>query len=268
MSTWRENFKKLFDRMRQPAALNYLSMWGIGLAGYFMIMTSRGNDLLVFMAIVLAIPGIIARWTFAPAFVLMLTTLMLIDPGMMGMASSMSGGSWYGASGQLGFGVEDILLALFLLAYVIGHFRLLGILHQALPNDPTLRKQVDPDNPPRRATNIIAPDEFTKTLMVLGGCAIAGALAWGLLYLIDKNQRPNAFTDIGWSRCFLFLWAIGSLLLFATAILAYLRHSRMTRLEAEMVLRDGFFHETRRETDRVQRWRRWYKRRTTVEKRK
>ena len=44
-----------------------------------------------------------------------------------------------------------------------------------------------------------------------------------------------------------------------TAALSYWRMSRMSPNEAAMVVRDAAFQENRRETDRVERWRKWFK---------
>jgi hypothetical protein len=41
----------------------------------------------------------------------------------------------------------------------------------------------------------------------------------------------------------------------------------MTRREAALVLRDEFFQENRRESDRLQRWRKWYKERVALRRR-
>jgi hypothetical protein len=41
----------------------------------------------------------------------------------------------------------------------------------------------------------------------------------------------------------------------------------MTPAEASLVLRDEFFHENRRETDRLQRWRKWFKERVALRRR-
>ena len=46
--------------------------------------------------------------------------------------------------------LEDVILAAALLAYMIGHFRLTAIVHQGMPDEPTVRKERDPANPPRR----------------------------------------------------------------------------------------------------------------------
>ena len=52
-----------------------------------------------------------------------------------------------------------------------------------------------------------------------------------------------------------------------SAALVYLRGNRMTRAEAALVLRDEFFQENRRETDRLQRWRKWFKERVARRRR-
>src|SRR5204862_3489228 len=124
---------------------------GAGLLVYGMIMLGRGNDAGALLAVLLAIPGILARWTASPILVLLLTTYLVIDPGFMSLIGWVSGSVWFTPrTGGGGFNLEDVILAAALLAYVIGHFRLTSILHQGMPDEPTARKERDPLNPPKR----------------------------------------------------------------------------------------------------------------------
>lgn len=253
----------IFARLREPAALNYLVMTGAGLLVYAMIMMGRGNDVGALLAILIALPGILARWTASPILILLLTTYLLIDPGLMTLTGFITGLPWVTPRGPGGFNLEDVILAAALLAYVIGHFRLTSILHQGMPDEPTARKERDPLNPPRRPTVIVSPDELPRTLVVASGCVIVGQAAWVVVVLIERAGRPAVFTP-GTAR-FLFVgWVTGLALMVVSAALVYLRSAGMTRREAALVLRDEFFQENRRETDRLQRWRKWYKERVAL----
>jgi hypothetical protein len=256
----------VFARLRKPAALNYLVMTGAGLLVYGMIMMGRGNDAGALLAVLLAIPGILARWTASPILILLLTTYLLIDPGFMTLTGFVTGLPWATPRAPGGFNLEDVILAAALLAYVIGHFRLTSILHQGMPDEPTARKERDPLNPPKRPAGIVGPDELPRTLVVASGCVIVGQAAWAAIVFVERAGRPAFFTP-GTARFLIVAWVTGLALLVASAALVYLRSAGMTRREAALVLRDEFFQENRRESDRLQRWRKWYKERVALRRR-
>jgi hypothetical protein len=262
------NVPSLFTRLRQPAALNYLVMTAAGLLVYAMIMMSKGNDAGALIAIMLALPGVLARWHGAPVLVLLLTTYLSIDPGFLGLVGSVTGTPWFFPREAGGFFIDDVILAAALLAYTIGHFRLTSIVHQSIPEDLTVRTDSDPRLPPRRPVELVTQDELPKTLVVASACVIAGQAGWLILVLIERlgRPRPSQFT-VGTSRFLLVVWLTGLALMVISAALVYMRAAGMTRQEAAMSLRDEFFQENRRETDRLQRWRKWFKERMAMRRR-
>ena len=268
MSGERTNPPGVFQRLRPPAALNYLVLVGAGLLVYGLIMMARGNDAGALLAVLLAIPGILARWTAAPVLILLLTTYLMIDPGFLNAIGWVTGSPWFFPKAPGGFDLEDLLLAAGLLAYTIGHYRLTSMIHQGMPNESTSQRGPDPANPPRRVPELVGQDELPRTLVAGGCCVIAGQLVWTILTQIEKAGRPrlSAFTD-GSSRLLLVVWLTGLSLMLVSAGLVYLRGSRMTPAEAALVLRDEFFQENRRETDRLQRWRKWFKERVALRRR-
>jgi hypothetical protein len=193
---------------------------------------------------------------------------LLYDPGFMNLIGQFEGSSWFAAKERGGFNLEDFMLAAALLAYSIGHFRLTSLVHQSMPDEPTARKERDLAKPPRRPIQLVAPNELPRVLMIGGGCVVAGQAAWTLLVFIERFGRSDdaGYSD-GMSRFMLLVWIAGLSLMAASAALVYLRSVRMTRQEASIVLRDVFFQENRRETDRLQRWRKWFKERVALRRR-
>jgi hypothetical protein len=256
----------VFRRLREPAALNYLVMTGAGMLVYGMMMLAIGNDAAAIIAMLLALAGILARWTAAPVLIILLTTYSLMDPGFGNLMGWFAGVRWAFPRPSEKFSVEDLIQAMGLagglLAYTIGHFRLTAIIHQGMPDDPSARKERDPLNPPRRPASLIPQDELPRILIIGGICVVLGLIAWWSLVLIEwlGRNRESEFT-IGTARFILVAWLTGLALMVASAALVYLRSAKMTRTEAALVLRDEFFHENRRETDRLQRWRKWFKER-------
>ena len=258
----------LFRRLRPPEALNYLILAGAGLLVYGFLMMGRGNDVGALLAILLAVPGILARWTAAPVLVLLLTTYLMIDPGFMNVIGWVTGSPWFFPRTAGGFNLEDGLLAGGLLAYTIGHYRLTSMVHQGMPNESTAQRGADPATPPRRPAELVGADELQHTLLAGGVCLVVGQLAWTVLTLIETAGRPRvANLTVGSARLLLVVWVTGLALMLVSAALVYLRGNRMTPAEAALVLRDEFFEEERRETDRVQRWRKWFKERVALRRR-
>jgi hypothetical protein len=258
----------LFARLRQPAALNYLVMTGAGLLIYEMIMMARGNDAGALIAGLLALLGVVARWHAAPVLVLLLTTYLFIDPGFLGLVGFVTGDRWFFPRESGAFSLEAVILAAALIAYTIGHFRLAAIVHQSIPDDPTVRRDRDPNNPPRRPVELVTPDELPRTLVIASSCVVAGQAAWLILVMIERlgRPRPSEFT-VGTSRFILVVWLMGLALMIVSAALVYMRSAGMSRQEAALSLRDEYFQENRRETDRLQRWRKWFKERVAQRRR-
>jgi hypothetical protein len=268
VSTDRRKLPSLWQRLRPPAAINYLVFTGSGLLVYGFMMMARGNDLGALLAGVLAIAGVLARWTAAPVLILLLTTYLMIDPGFINLIGQVTGTPWFLPRQASAFNLEDVLLAGGLLAYTIGHFRLTAMVHQGMPNDPTAQRGSDPANPPRRLAELVGPDELPRTLIMGGCCIVVGQLVWVILTFIERAGRPRASQfNVGSSRFILFVWITGLALMLVSAAVVYLRGGRMTRAEASLVLRDEFFQENRRETDRLQRWRKWFKERVALRRR-
>ncbi|WP_020473942.1 hypothetical protein [Zavarzinella formosa] len=250
---------KILRQLIEPATLGYLVMAAAGLIVYFFMMSTRGGDIMALIAIVFAVPGILFRWTGSPIIVLLLTTYGLIDPGFLGLLNFLASWRWSPMiTSSFGFNLEDLLLATALLSYLIGHYRLNALVGPVLPNDPSVRREIPSAAPVSRPFTQVDAEELPRTLIIGGACVVVGQAGWFFVTVQERFMRPHPF-DIGVTRAMILLWVIGSALMILSAGLSYLRISRMTQAEASMVLRDDAFHETRRETDRIERWRRWFK---------
>ena len=256
----------VFQRLRAPANLNYLVLTAAGLLVYFLVMGQTDNDIGALIAILIAIPGVLARWVMAPALVLAVTTYSRIDPGFMNTFRLWSDRRWSVSRTPSGFSAEDAILAASLLAYVIGHYRLTSLVHQGMPEDRGFRGDREAAKPPARPADTAARDELPKVLFVGAGCVVVGQVVWLILTAVERAQRPHVFAA-GTARLLLVVWVVGGGLMLAAAALVYMRAARMSGREAALVLRDTHFHESRRETDRIHRWRQWFKAKVAARRR-
>src|SRR5439155_13787604 len=126
----------------------------------------------------------LARWTASPILVLLLTIYLAIDPRFGGLIGYVTFSRWR-PDYSTEFGLFDIILAGSLLTYVIGHFRLNSIIYQSMPEDPTIRHDRDPFNPPRRPVELVGPEELPRTLFVAAGCVVVGLRGWFTFVLMD-----------------------------------------------------------------------------------
>jgi hypothetical protein len=254
---------RFLRRYMEPALLNYLVLTAAGLLIYFLAMASKGNTIGAILAVVLAIPGVLARWVISPTLVLLLTVYMLYDPGFFGVINFIGTGRWQVFPDGPGFDLMNAVLAASLLAYFIGHYRLNALLHAGIANDPTPRRPLHLVQRATRPVATVPPDELPKVLVAAAACLLGGQLLWYVLAGLERLSRPHAY-NAGTTRLMLFGWLLGGGLLLLSVLLSYWRHATMTRHEADMILRDTAFHEMRRETDRLQRWRRWFKDRVAL----
>ena len=247
----------IFDRLRPQPVLNYVFLTAGGLFVYFLLMMSNGNTGGAVIALLLAALGVLARWIIAPILVLCLTTYLLYDPGFYRFGNFIATGRWYSLQFSTGFQLENLLLAAALLAYVMGHFRLTSLVTQSMPSDISPRREPD-FRPPRRPSELIAFEELPRALIVAGACLAVGQTAWVAFTFLER-ATPLRMFEPDTSRFMLFLWLGGLGLMIVSAVAVYVRRARMSRQQAELLLRDVFFHENRRETDRIHRWRKWQK---------
>lgn len=245
-------------KFADPALLGYLVTAAAGLLVYFFLMSAQGGDIIALIAILFALLGLFAKWTGAPVVVLILTAYGLSDPGFFSLLNLVGTGKWLSFAVAGGFNLEDVLLATALLAYVVGHYRLNALLGEAMPKDPSARREVVMPAPVSRPLTQVGPEELPRTLIVGGACVIVGQLGWLAVTVIERGMRPHE-VSAGTGRAMVLLWGLGSALMVVSAGLTYLRMIRMSPAEASLVVRDEAFHETRRETDRVERWRKWFK---------
>jgi hypothetical protein len=150
-----------------------------------------------------------------------------------------------------------MLLCLAVIAYVVGHYRLLSLVRHVFPPDPRrLRDAVDPGQ--RRLADLVSATEMT----LLG---FAAPLWMGLTLLVwawmmeDVDPPLNIARDV-W-RLLRLIWVF-VLVLTATAILVgYRRMTVATPDESLLYLQDEVWRRTRREQSNLNRWLMWARQR-------
>jgi hypothetical protein len=234
----------------------------------------RRPDPWVLLPAFLGALGLLFRWRAAPVLLLLAVMLLLgswwlgTDLGRLGtyattwlrlwltgwwpgrLPLSRSGPGWRGP-----LLVSDLLLAVSLLAYAAGHYRLQGLLVRLFPPDPRQARVArrGPEEASRRSPDLVSARELVVVLVVLTSCAGLASLLWARL----KGQVTELEIDDAAWRGILVLWLLGAGVLVAAGLLRYLVLRRMTPPEAALYLQDVLWRETRREQSRLNRWLAW-----------
>jgi hypothetical protein len=142
--------------------------------------------------------------------------------------------------------LADVIQCAAVLGFVIGHYRLQGLMQSLLPGDP---RQKAPE-PSRRS---VGPREIVALLLTLATWAMLVQFAW---IALPRTGGELFRQPAGW-RVLVLVWVIATAAILASGLLGYLRREHMNRDEAEMFFQDLLWHEYRGEQRRPNRWLAW-----------
>lgn len=205
-------------------------------------------------------PGLLSLLMYSamgpPALLGLLSFLLVIGNRLRGLPA------WYRPpTGELG----EVTLAVAVLVYVAAHWRLLGLLKQAVPGDARRGKKAAR---PRLRGRWLLPDEDTKRtparvpvrdLFVLVGQGVLFAVAgYSLLVRLSFETAPVEVPvpDRAW-QLLLAAWSGLVLLLGGHLTFMVLRWEMAGKDEALLYLQDQAWSATRGEQRRINRWVVW-----------
>lgn len=257
----------MMEMFREPAARNYVF---VGLAALFIFYSlfknTAGPEMGIWLLVLIAVPGLIARWVISPILFLILITYLLFDPRFDNLIMMLEGSSraWLSSYGRrrLDLEFDHLLLGASILFYLIAQYRLLSLVHQSMPNDPPPRRKGQPEpTAPRRPAKLFTEREMAFALGIGLLSVLLGAIAWWAISGYERGEQIGYTWGIArpFARLMLFVWAFITGSILTGVLFRYLALRRMTRLEARLMLQDMFFDETRREQERIYRWQRWYR---------
>jgi hypothetical protein len=243
----------------------------------------RPDAWVLFPALVGAM-GLVFRLRAAPLLVLAAVVLLLwtwwigTNPGWMGYSVGrwlwwLLRGYWVpfrlwgrgprDLSGSGARPLSDLLLAVSLLTYAVGTYRLLGLTVRLFPPDPRRRAAARRLGPVeakkveallRRPPALVTHREIGALLGSLSACGGATYMFW--VWLRQGRYTALPLSAPVWHGL-LILWLLGGGVLLAAALLRYLALRRMSATEAALYLQDVLWRETRREQRRLNRWLAW-----------
>ncbi len=166
--------------------------------------------------------------------------------------------------GNASLQVADLLLCLGTLTYLASHYRLLSLWHQVLPHDRRVRQKpakrakgprrsLGAPLPQKRPESAITVTEIVALLLQVLGFAILAQVAWVML---GQQWNLVGFPP-GWAQFLFLVWSLTLVLFVMGHLFRYWRRSQMTPDEAQLLIQDVLWNETRGEQRRIFRWILW-----------
>ena len=255
-----------------PHTRNYLVGGLVALAVIFLVMYVQESILGGILVIILGVAGLLLRWTAVPPFLLMLLTYFLLFP--IGRPPAYEN-PWELTTGS--FRIADMLLTFAVVIYLACQYRILGLVHRAFPSEYRSPREIA--RAYRRPGSAVATGELGQLLYLAAGMVLIGQISWWLLTNVEvdlsstfplhlaeskRNMRrsapPNGMSLAGMR----FVLLMGITFFGATIVrttFGYWRMRRYRGLEAQLVLLDADWDETRRERDRIEGWGGWLRKR-------
>jgi hypothetical protein len=190
--------------------------------------------------------SLIASWSLGPPLVLLSLTGLLLHGGHPHWAHKQP--------------TMDLILCAAVLAYVMGHYRLLSLVRNVFPVDPRRRRGGGfTDATERRSAEREGPWEMALMLLALPLWTALSVASWSCLMLIEEEPPEGISTEV--FRVFLVIWAIVAALAVAAAVVGYARQAAATPEESLLFLQDQLWRGTRREQSRLNHWLVWARKR-------
>ena len=261
------------EMIRNPAARVYLAVAAGGLLMTVLILFQLFNSA-VGAAVVLAIGllSLLLRWTAMPVFVLVVVGYTVFAP--FGIPLDLPQNVSATPDSQLH--IADMLLVASVMTYLLAQFRLLSVLHAAIPFEAGplyLRKGVKATV---RPPTPVSDGELGRLFLRVGVFVLVGQLLWmGLTWLqVDFRAVPPVTaveddTTVGYmhqssapvppwmSRTLLAVVLFVAFGIVVRLVFWFWRHNTLSREQAKVLLVDVQWAEHLREIDRQEKWRAW-----------
>lgn len=248
-STW----AIVLERLMTPGLRNYLFLGVAAMLLDTVMFASRSALAGGLIAALLALPGLLLRWTFAPLLVVLVAFWFTLAP-FGAPPRPMDTAPLDDLSD-----VTKVLMPMSLLAYLIAQYRLSGVVGQVATGEvtPVARPGAPAAEEPIRRPAALVDDGEMGTIALSGVVfGLVGTALWFLLYGVWREG--SAATNF--TRLMAVLWTLAGVGLAAWAVVGYLRWRGMSGAEGSLYLRDQLWQETRREAERLENWKAWHAR--------
>lgn len=234
-----------------PAVRNYMLLC---LSALFLLVVCLADRGLEWWCLVPALIGCLAlmtHWSQGPPLVLLSLT------GLLVLADRRSRGGYTDWSRLQTPALMDLVLCIAVLAYVIGHYRLLSLMRNIFPLIP--RRPLG-DVSQRRSADLVTGREIALLGLMLPLWTGLSFMVWAmeLMDLVTPSARQIETTpSLDLPRELGFVWAGLAVLAAAGTLAGYLRWITATPEDSLLYLQDQCWRLTRREQSSLNRWLTW-----------
>lgn len=223
-----------------------------------LLLYKDGPGLWTLVPLTVGAVAVLGRWSGGPPlFLLSLLVVWLLD-------YRLTFGAWWQRRAEDSL-LSDLMLAVSVLGYVAGHYRLCSAASHAVP--PDTRRRWKPRSPRARGRWLLPSDATKRTatrglggellqfLVLLPVFALVASLLWVRLQL-EEPTDPRTMPAVLW-QFIVVAWLLALFLMIARALLGYVGLARATREESLVYLQDQLWTATRGEQRRMARWLAW-----------
>ncbi|HTU92661.1 MAG TPA: hypothetical protein VMF69_21450 [Gemmataceae bacterium] len=248
-----ESTQSRLSRSDHPAVRHYMLFCLSALFLLVVCLADRGMEWWCLVPALIGCLTLLTNWSHGPPLVL------LSLAGLLGMAGPRSHGTNAGWSQFQTPTLMDLVLCIAVLAYVLGHYRILSLMRNIFPPDPR--------GPHSDASQRRSPDLVTGRETALLGLALP--LWTGLALMVWATGKLDLTTPFGirydpwWLAPLDFLrelglvWAVLAVIAAVGIAANYLRRTTATPEESLLYLQDQCWRLTRREQGILNRWLTW-----------
>jgi hypothetical protein len=244
------------------AVRTYVLVCLVALLVMMLAQMEMGPDLFALLPVLAGAAGLLMRSTLASLM------LLVALGGRIFLYHQTGFGRFLGRGlGTPRFHLTDLLLCAATLAFVIAHYRLMGLVKNVFPEDPRRREKWPPGRlwagvarapRERRSAHLVGPVEWLVFLVSLPIFVILAQIIWSLLPgRWARWELPYGVW--AWTGLVLPVLGLAAALLVAGAFLGYWGRRGMSPEEGQVLLQDVLWKETRREQRRLNRWLAWFR---------
>ncbi len=234
-----------------PVVRNYMLFCLAALFLLVVCLADRGLDWWCLAPALIGCLTLLTGWNYGPPLVMLSLACLL---GMVGPRWRWTYVSW---SRFQTLTVMDVCLCVAMLAYVMGHYRLLSLIRHIFPVDQRRSRGSPPDPIQRRAPDLVKSWEMALLGFALPIWVGLAVLVWALVMRRPIiGALPLDIPAPVW-RTLQIVWT-SLVVLAATGIVAsYQRWTTATPEEQLVFLQDQCWRQTRREQSSLNRWLTW-----------
>jgi hypothetical protein len=233
-----------------PAVRNYILFCLVALFLLVVCLANRGLEWWCLVPPMIGCLTLLTNWSHGPPLVLLSLT------GFLAVQSSRfrwNSGGWLRFQTPT---LMDLVLCIAVLAYVVGHYRLLALMRPMFPTDSRRPDELAKANRCRSA-DLVTPREVALLGLALPVWTGLAVLVWAWMTGNEmEDVLPLNMSREVW-RALRLAWAILAMLAATGIIGSYLWLSTTSPAESFLYLQDQCWRQTRREQSSLNRWLTW-----------